>query len=139
MTESGLRLVPGQWYGWQMLPGYETQHVVVPYFSPIQIIAVTPLKTGNRILKVEFWNVGYAAGAQKFAVDLRLVKHTDDYLIADFDLHGQESSDRSAVINTISFPWLERFFPDLETPRPQTSAGQRDEVSRFLNERFADD
>ena len=32
MTESGLRLIPGQWYGWQMLPGYETQPVVVPYF-----------------------------------------------------------------------------------------------------------
>jgi hypothetical protein len=122
-----------------MLPGYERPPVVVPYLSPIQIIAVTPKKTGNRILRVEFWNVGYAVGVQDFAVDLRLVKHTDDYLIADFDLHGREASDRSAVINTISFPWLERFFPELETPRSQTSGGERDAVSRFLNERFADE
>lgn len=137
MSHSGLRLLPGQWYGWQMLPGYDPPDIV-PYFSPIQIIGVTPMKTGNRVLQLKSWNAGYAAGVQIFSVDLRIVKHTDDYLVAGFVTHGPESSDRAAVINTIGFRWLKRLFPEWEVPDPQIPGSDRDTVSRFLNERFAD-
>jgi hypothetical protein len=139
MAQTGLRLLPGQWYGWQMLPGYDHPPHVVPYFSPIQVIAVTPKKAGNRSMQLKFWNVGYAVGVQDVTVDLRIVKHADDYLIADLVAPRPETSDRAAIISTISFGWLERLYPDWELPDPPTSGSRHDAVSRFLNDYFTDE
>lgn len=43
-----------QWFGWQMNPGYFGERCV-PYFSPIYVTRVAPLKTGKGILEhIEF-------------------------------------------------------------------------------------
>ena len=60
MNDSFSIFAPG-WYGWQMNPGYFGERCV-PYFSPIHVTRVTPLKTGKGILEIDFWNVCYAEG-----------------------------------------------------------------------------
>src|SRR5260370_12073654 len=54
-----------QWCGWQMNPGYFGERCV-PYFSPIYVTRVTPLKTGKGILETDFFNACYADGGRRF-------------------------------------------------------------------------
>jgi hypothetical protein len=41
------KLFAPRWFGWQMNPGYVGERCV-PYFSPIHVTRVAPLKTGQR-------------------------------------------------------------------------------------------
>ncbi len=77
-----LKLVPRAWYAWQMIPGYVGQRNV-PYCSPIFVGKVVPKKTGKGILTLDFANVFYAEGVQDFSRDIKILKHSKDYLIAD--------------------------------------------------------
>ncbi len=98
MTElvNKFKLIPQCWYAWQMVPGYVGQRNV-PYCSPIFVERVIPKKTGKGILTLDFVNVLYAEGVQDFSVDLKILKHSTDYLIADLQ-YGTEEPDRAAVI-----------------------------------------
>jgi hypothetical protein len=114
-----LTLVPGIWYAWQMVPGYfGTRNI--PYCSPIFVQGVTPAKTGKSILRLDFINVGYAEGVQDFSLDLRVLKHAENYLVADL-LYGEGGPDRVAIISAMEFGWLERFCPELWYHRPPSS------------------
>lgn len=111
MAVEKLVLEPHRWYGWQMLPGYSGD-VPVPYFSPIRIHAVTPLRTGASIVRVSFWNAFYAQGVQDFSLDLRLLLREANYLVARIRYESGTPSDRSAVISRIGVDWLARFAPE---------------------------
>lgn len=110
MTTRTLHLASGHWYGWQMLPGY-TYQSYDPYFSPIRIFHAEPLKTGQRVLRLRFWNALYAEGVQDFQTDLRVRIHHADYLVADFP--SKHLADRSVVVSAMSGRWLQRFCPSL--------------------------
>ena len=114
-----LTLASQQWYAWQMIPGYVGERNV-PYCSPIFVTGVTPKKTGKGILQLDFINVLYAAGVEYFSLDLRIIKHSADYMIADL-LYGPEGPDRAGVISHIEFAWIERFCPNLWYQRPPSS------------------
>lgn len=137
MTSTRLQLAPDGWYGWQMLPGYGGGRNV-PYFSPIRVTRVTPKKTGKKILTVSFLNVLYAEGVQDFTLDLRILKHEPDYLIADLLDDGSGQEGRAAVISHIEFEWIRRFCPDLWTANPLESKGSaaQGSVSIYLDEIF---
>ena len=107
MSSTKLELVRGQWYGWQMLPGYG--HPYSPYFSPIRVERVEPRKLGRRVLGLWFHNALYADGVQDFQMDLRMLKHEEGYLIAE--PHDGSTPDRAIVISRIDSSWLERFCP----------------------------
>jgi hypothetical protein len=92
------------WYAWQMLPGYDD----TTYFSPIFVQSVTPLKSGNNRLKLQFINAMYAVGAKDFEFDLQIVRRMPSHLIADLS-----DGDRTAIISEINFGWIERFTPNL--------------------------
>ncbi len=126
-----LQLIEREWYAWQMLPGYARDHV--PYLSPIQVLGVTPRKTGDRTLKLSIWNALYAEGVRYVDLTLRIVKHTDSHLIAD--ILQESGTHRSAVITPISFEWLARFFPRTDLPAQEKWADLT--VSRFLETTFA--
>jgi hypothetical protein len=113
MDHTRLQLRPRDWYGWQMLPGYTGTGSYEPYYSPIQIGSVTPLKTGRRVLKVEFFNRLYAQGVQPFTVELRILKHEPDYLIAEL---YEDHRDRAAIISRIDFTWIRQHCPHLTPP-----------------------
>ena len=138
MTEqtNKLKLVPQSWYAWQMIPGYIGQRNV-PYCSPIFVKGVAPKKTGKGILNLDFVNVFYAEGVQNFSVDLKVLKHSKDYMVAEL-LYGLEVPDRAAIISHIEFAWIERFCPELWYHRPPSSIGgaASGSVSLYLSEVF---
>lgn len=91
---AGLHLERGQWYAWQMLPGYSG---VIPYFSPIRVDSVTPKKAGHRRFRLSFLNAMYATGVQLVEMELHILKHDERYLIAEID--DETEDDRSVVIS----------------------------------------
>lgn len=128
-----LILTTGSWYGWQMIPGYFGERCV-PYCSPIFMQSVTPKKTGKNILNIQFINVFYAEGVQDFSLNIKIIKHEKDYLIAEL-LYGGGLPDRAAVISHIEFAWIERFCPQLWYHRPPASISAGS-VSQYLDEIF---
>jgi hypothetical protein len=131
-----LNLVPDRWYAWQMIPGYVGERSI-PYCSPIFVQRVVPKKTGKSILGIDFVNVLYAAGVQDFSLDIRILKHCADYLVAEL-LYDGDAPDRVAVISHIEFGWIERFCPQLWFHRPPSSIGgaATGSVSIYLSEVF---
>jgi hypothetical protein len=134
--EGKLKLTPESWYAWQMIPGYIGERNV-PFCSPIYVRTVTPQKTGKKILNLEFINALYAEGVQNFSLDLKIIKHAADFLIAEL-LHRDNGPDRAVVISHIEFKWIEHFCPDLWYHRPPSSIGgaATTSVSVYLNEVF---
>ena len=125
-----LSLLPRTWYGWQMLPGYTD----APYFSPILVHEVRPLKTGNSILELSFFNACYAQGAQDFNVRMKVLKREDRYLVGELLDDPHEKTDRCAIIASMSFEWLRSCCPlVLESYPPQRSAGDGQGVATYLN------
>lgn len=129
-----LKLATDAWYGWQMIPGYAGRNL--PFFSPIRIEEVTPRKTGRSILGVRFRNVLYAAGVQEFTVDLQIIRHQPNYLVAALRGNGQHG--RTGIISHIEFDWIERFCPHLwsEHPPQHYSGAAQTSVSWYLREVF---
>ena len=134
LTVQQLQLQPGRWYGWQMLPGYVGMRNV-PYFSPILVQRIRPRKSGLKILNLEFFNAFYAEGVQDFSVDLRILKHEADYLVAELVYEDGGHNDRTAVVSHIEFDWIRRFCPELWDSQPPSSLGAVAEasVTEYLN------
>ena len=99
-----LTLERDHWYGWQMLPGYCSDGEYRPYFSPIYMKEVDPLKSGKGWLRLKFINAGYAAGVQDFSLDLRVLDRQEAFLVGRL-----EDADRNAIISAIDFEWIRSF------------------------------
>ena len=119
MTKFEIRC--GRWYGWQMTPGYGD----CPYFSPILVQTVEPLGSGQSLLKLDFFNAGYAQGVQQFSKTLRIVLRLKTILFAE------EDSQRGIVICEITRGWLESCCPWVTPPM----SAERD-VQAYLNDVF---
>lgn len=130
-------IAPNYWYAWQMVPGYTGEHCV-PYCSPIFVREVKPLKTGKGILHLKFINAMYAEGGQGFELDLRLLKRSENYLVAELKYSDSSMQDRCAIISHIEFEWLRQFCPELWGAKPPTdcSGAAQSSVSLYLNEIF---
>lgn len=109
-----------------MMPGY----IDAPYFSPILIHEVIPLKSGASLLKLRFLNVGYAEGVQNFEKTLRVVLRLSTFLFAA----EQESEDRGVVISELNHGWLERCFSILLERYPLREGT---DLQIYLNQIFA--
>jgi len=125
-------LTSNGWYGWQMIPGYVGERCI-PYCCPIYVTRVAPKKTGKGILDLNFWNTGYAQGAQDFEVRLRMLYRASDYLVARLDYGEGSQQERCAVISHIEFGWIEQFCPFLWHRHPPHDHGS---VTVYLNETF---
>ena len=129
MTGKFSIFAPG-WFEWQMNPGYFGERCV-PYFSPIHLKRVAPLKTGKGILEIDFWNVCYAEGVQNFqGMRLKILLRAENYLIGQLLGHGSEG--RSAIISHIEFAWLERCCPHIVEANPPSGS-----MSLYLDRIFA--
>ncbi|MGE4049444.1 MAG: hypothetical protein AB7F38_00130 [Piscinibacter sp.] len=130
-------LAPKTWAAWQMLPGYLGERCV-PYFSPIWVQSVEPLKKGTGRLRLSFKNVLYASGVQDFELELRVLKRAANYLVAELDYGASGSQDRVAVISHIEFGWLRKFCPELLSDHPPSSCSGNASasVSVYLSEVF---
>lgn len=114
---------------------------MAPYFSPIRINRVTPMKTGKGILNISFFNALYAEGVQELQIDLRILKHEENYMIADLIYDHATSSDRAALISRIEFDWMRQFCPKIWSTRPPRtlSRAAQESVSAYLDELFTPD
>jgi len=121
-----------------MVPGYGGARNV-PYFSPILVSAITLKKTGRGILDLRFVNALYAHGVQDMALDLRVLKHASDYLVAEILYGADDSLDRVGIVSHIKFEWVRRFCPDLWAARPPEAVGAAAEgsVSLYLSSLFS--
>jgi hypothetical protein len=137
MPSQRLQLVPDCWYGWQVIPGYAGERNV-PYFSPIHVTRVTPKKTGRGILNVSFRNVLYAEGVQQFQLDLRILKHERNFLIAGLTYGESGPTGQAAVISHIEFEWIRRLCPGVWSAQPPETmtATAQGSVSIYLDEVF---
>jgi len=130
-------LAPDCWFAWQMIPGYIGERCV-PYCSPILVRAVEPKKNGSGVMALRFLNAMYAEGVQDFELDLRILKRTENYLLAELLYSGSMGTTRAAVISHVEFEWIRRFCPELWWARsPSACSGlARSSVSMYLNEVF---
>lgn len=137
MTKTRLQLAPERWYAWQMIPGYFGERSV-PYCSPIRVEEVTAKKTGRRILRVSFFNALYAEGVQNFNSDLRILKHEENYLVAELVDERNSPMDRAAIISHIEFAWIQRYCPELwrNNPRERMNEFAQNSVSIYLDRLF---
>lgn len=104
----------------------------------IRVTRVTPKKTGKKIVTVAFLNVLYAEGVQNSTLDMRILKHEADYLIAELLNDESGQAGRTAVISHIEFEWIRRMCPGIWSERPPESMGSaaHGSVSIYLDEIF---
>lgn len=131
MSHGSFQLQENRWYAWEMLPGYSAN---LPYFSPIFIKAVKPLRSGKGILHLGFFNALYAEGVQDFSLDLKIIKRADDYLLGEIIYrHEADSGDRTGIISPISFEWLSFVLPEYMKNHPPRNTPDMEEVDSYLS------
>ena len=118
------------WYSLQMLPGYLSS--LSPYYSPIKVRNIIPLKTGKNILRIRFLNVGYAQGVQDFEKEIRIIKHSENYFIANLI----DSPERAYIIGEINEEWISRHVNFSEKVKEKLERFDFEEIQGFLNEIF---
>ena len=135
-TAPKFKLYPKNWYAWEMIPGYFGERNV-PYFSPVYVRKVTPLKTGKNVLRIEFINVFYAEGVQLFDLKLRILIHCEHYFVAEI-VKNTPGIERCATVSTIEFEWIRTCCPSLWYHRPPSSVSKLAEldVSSYLSQVF---
>lgn len=125
-----LTLKSGNWYGYEMLPGYTAE----PYCSPILVDQVVPQKSGRAILHLRFFNACYAKGVQDFQLDMHVLWRSPEYLIAELLSDANPPTRRSVIVCDISFAWLKRKLSWLiEANPPSTDKPDTLSVSEYLN------
>ena len=119
----------GQWFAWQMLPGYAG----TPYFSPIFI---NRCERSGSCLRLNFYNAAYAEGLRDFDEELIILHTSNDHLVAK--LTSEPS--RSVVISKLTATWLELILPAAFRDAHPLPARQTDleHLQTYLN-RLKDD
>jgi hypothetical protein len=118
-----------------MLPGYMAEaRQMEPYYSPIYVRSIAPLKTGKGLLRLQFLNACYASGVADFDLKLRVLARRYHFLIVAIE--GNE--ERCAIISEISFPWVKKFCPHLIEWRPPSRVPEdaQGDVSDWLSYAF---
>ncbi len=79
-----------------------------PYFSPIYVQYINPMKTGKNKLELTFINGLYAAGVKGFNLELKVLRRYETYMVTDL---GYDR--RTGIISELNLDWLIRFTPNL--------------------------
>ena len=117
-------LRPGDWAAMEMWPGYAEPSV--PYFSPVRIDGVEPLKTGRQQILIRFFDAAYAEGVQDFSLRLQVLARTGTHLIARRTDPGV--SDRIHCFAALTKAWFLHFiFPEGVPPGSPYESCQTDE------------
>ncbi len=119
--ENKLKLDIGNWYSWQMLPGYGWG----PYFSPIKIFEFRKL-IENNLIELNFHNACYAKGVQGFCLTMKVLWHVEEYLIVE---NQPNTSNRVAIIGNIDYAWLEK---NISTEKIDTDLPIEDYLDKYF-------
>lgn len=96
-----LNLSPGDWIAWQELSGRDD----VWACSPALLTEVVPLKTGHGLLRIRFIKAVAPIRSVDLAVELRIVVHAVDHLVATFK--DEVGVLRTAAVRLASIEWME--------------------------------
>jgi hypothetical protein len=94
------KIVPGHWYGWQMLPGYGSR----PYYSPIRMKHFAVAESQSA-LDLAFHNLCYARGVRDFEIKLTNVFWTDELLSGTID-YGDPIPSRLGIVTRVTPQWI---------------------------------
>lgn len=101
-----LTLVRDRWYGWQSLPRSAKDD---PLWSctPALVCEVTPLKTGQGRLRVDFIKAINPGGAVRQTADFEVLQRDAQSLVVR---HGTNRGGKSiGIFGAISFGWMENY------------------------------
>ena len=93
--------------------------------SPVKIIKVSPLKTGNGLLSVELFHAYYPEGVQFKKFDLRIVVRTEHAV------GGVDEDGRLFVFSELNRVWLEVYWKGAES-----EFNGRDDPSEILERAY---
>jgi len=77
--------------------------------SPIIIEEVTPLKTGNGLLRLTFVQAIHPIAARKRETVIRVLSRTDNYLIGT--IKDKDGNQQAAMLTLPEYEWLETYCP----------------------------
>jgi len=126
-----------RWHGMQMIPGYFGERCN-PWFSPVYVTEVEPLKSGKSILKISYLNALYPEGVSEFHdIEIKILTRAKDYLVAQVT-HDEGSNFRCLVLSHIEFAWVQRFCPEIFYHRPPSDFGdmEQNSISCYLDAVF---
>lgn len=130
LVQERLTLRSGQWYAWQMMPGYTG----VPYCSPIRVERCEALRTGQSRMRLAYLNAAYAQGVQDFDETLRVLVREKDYIVAVREEGDATPQIRTAIISVITWEWMQIHFCSLvDTKRGQNPETRNDSLFAFLD------
>jgi len=84
--------------------------------SPVWVMAVTPLKSGKGILRLDFVHAVRPVAATRRRVDLRVLVRAPSQVTGTFV--DEDEQGRTAILCAIDFDWLATFCPVLMRRRP---------------------
>lgn len=99
-------LHPHAWYAMEFVFRSAERH-----FSPIWLEEITPLKTGNGMLRLVFFHANYPEGVQDKAYDLQVVQRFERHLIALRRSDGV--ADATVILEPITREWCTQHFPQM--------------------------
>lgn len=106
MKNRPFRLEPNRWYAMQF-HGTEFSPGDSRAYSPIHVIEVKPLKTGNDLIELEFHHENYPAGVQDKTYRLHVLARDATFLFARSVDHEPS---RYVVLFDLTWPWLRTHF-----------------------------
>lgn len=105
MRKLRFTLQPGRWYAAELL-GEEFGDRIRSY-SPIRVLAVTPLRNGSRQFVLAFYHANYPEGVRNKEYTLAAIEHSRTFLFARSLEHDPA---RLLLIYDISSDWLQTHF-----------------------------
>ena len=130
MARIHFKLVENRWFAWQMIPGYFGK---VPYFPPIFVHRVKPLRTGKGVLRVVFYNAFYADGVRNFSLDMKVIMRFEQFLVGEILCRLDEPEERVGIISGMSFDWLSYISPELSREHPRKTDPVLESVDSYLD------
>jgi hypothetical protein len=115
-VETLYNIAENRWYGWLQMPAASPGWAA----SPVFVTKVTPLKSGQGLLRLRFLQPLWPGGGCQREVTLRVVLHRADHVVAALEQGGVK---HSVMIAAAKFDWLESYCPEHLRRRPPTSSG----------------
>jgi len=102
-----LTLQKNTWYACEIIGDEFKSETDLCSYSPIKILSLTPLKTGQRIYRLQFYHANYPQGVQIKDYPLQTIERGKQYLLAQ---SIKSAPIRYVQIYPITAEWLSNHF-----------------------------
>lgn len=99
-------LEQGAWYACEFI-GYEFDEDRCSY-SPIRVNKLNLLKTGNGVIRLDFYHANYSEGVRDKSYELAMLERGSRYILA---IGRKHNPTRVMQIYDIDWLWMNRHFP----------------------------